>query len=76
MRDPWLRIVLRHAMDLSFLRHLPEEEAFKTLEQALPYRNAFFAVGLMISSGRKQIGWRSGADRSVKDLFKAFNRRG
>ncbi|MBV2204867.1 MAG: adenosine deaminase, partial [Pseudomonas sp.] len=31
---------------LSFLRHLPEEEAFKTLEQALPYRNAFFAVGL------------------------------
>ncbi len=31
---------------LSFLRHLPEEAAFKTLEQALPYRNAFFAVGL------------------------------
>jgi adenosine deaminase len=31
---------------LSFLRHLPEDEAFKTLEQALPYRNAFFAVGL------------------------------
>jgi len=25
---------------LSFLRHLPEEEAFRTLEQALPYRNA------------------------------------
>ncbi|CAM5481021.1 adenosine deaminase [Stutzerimonas degradans] len=31
---------------LSFLRHLPEEAAFKTLEQALPYRDAFFAVGL------------------------------
>lgn len=31
---------------LSFLRHLPEEEAFKTLEQAMPYRDAFFAVGL------------------------------
>jgi adenosine deaminase len=31
---------------LSFLRHLPEEEAFKTLEQAMPFRNAFFAVGL------------------------------
>ncbi|CDZ94385.1 adenosine deaminase [Pseudomonas saudiphocaensis] len=31
---------------LSFLRHLPEEQAFKTLEQAMPYRDAFFAVGL------------------------------
>lgn len=31
---------------LSFLRHLPEEAAFKTLEQAMPYRDAFFAVGL------------------------------
>jgi adenosine deaminase len=31
---------------LSFLRHLPEEQAFKTLEQAMPFRDAFFAVGL------------------------------
>jgi adenosine deaminase len=31
---------------LSFLRHLSEEEAFKTLEQAMPFRDAFFAVGL------------------------------
>ncbi|WP_217476355.1 adenosine deaminase [Stutzerimonas stutzeri] len=31
---------------LSFLRHLPEEAAFKTLEQAMPFRDAFFAVGL------------------------------
>ncbi|AHL76821.1 adenine deaminase [Stutzerimonas stutzeri] len=31
---------------LSFLRHLPEEEAFKTLEQAMPFRDVFFAVGL------------------------------
>ena len=31
---------------LSFLRHLPEDEAFKTLEQAMPFRDAFFAVGL------------------------------
>ncbi len=31
---------------LSFLRHLPEEDAFKTLEQAMPFRDAFFAVGL------------------------------
>ena len=31
---------------LSFLRHLPEDAAFKTLEQAMPFRDAFFAVGL------------------------------
>lgn len=31
---------------LSFLRHLPEEAALKTLEQAMPFRDAFFAVGL------------------------------
>lgn len=31
---------------LSFLRHLPEEAAFKALEQAMPFRDAFFAVGL------------------------------
>src|SRR5690554_6260000 len=31
---------------LSFLRHLPEEAAFQTLEQAMPFRDVFFAVGL------------------------------
>ncbi len=31
---------------MSFLRHLSEEDAFKTLEQALPYKNQIKAVGL------------------------------
>ena len=31
---------------LCFLRHLPEEEAFKTLKEALPYREHFHGVGL------------------------------
>jgi adenine deaminase len=31
---------------LCFLRHLSEEEAFETLEQALPYRGRFIGVGL------------------------------
>jgi adenosine deaminase len=30
---------------LCFLRHLSEEEAFETLEQALPYRDKFIGVG-------------------------------
>ncbi|UNG17898.1 adenosine deaminase [Stutzerimonas zhaodongensis] len=37
---------ISNGLILSFLRHLPEEEAFKTLEQAMPFRDAFFAVGL------------------------------
>jgi adenine deaminase len=31
---------------LCFLRHLSEEDAFETLEQALPYRDQFIGVGL------------------------------
>ncbi|RYF64258.1 MAG: adenosine deaminase, partial [Comamonadaceae bacterium] len=31
---------------LCFLRHLSEESAFETLEQALPYRDTFIGVGL------------------------------
>jgi len=31
---------------LCFLRHLSEDEAFATLEQALPYRDRFIGVGL------------------------------
>ena len=40
----------KHGIDASlimcFLRHLSEEAAFETLEQALPYRNKFIGVGL------------------------------
>src|SRR5688572_14012819 len=31
---------------LCFLRHLSEEEAFETLEQALPWRDRFIGIGL------------------------------
>jgi adenine deaminase len=34
------------ALILCFLRHLSEEEAFATLEQALPYRDQFIGIGL------------------------------
>lgn len=37
---------IQSGLILSFLRHLSEEEAFRTLEQAMPYRDAFIAVGL------------------------------
>jgi adenosine deaminase len=34
------------ALIMCFLRHLPEEDAFATLEQALPHRDKFIGVGL------------------------------
>lgn len=34
------------ALILCFLRHLSEDDAFATLEQALPYRDRFIGVGL------------------------------
>jgi adenosine deaminase len=34
------------ALIMCFLRHLSEEDAFTTLEQALPYRDKFIGVGL------------------------------
>lgn len=35
-----------HGLILSFLRHLPEEAAFQTLEQAMPHLDNFIGVGL------------------------------
>lgn len=34
------------SMILCFLRHLSEEDAFETLEQALPFRDKFIGIGL------------------------------
>jgi len=46
LEDGRRQLGISSGLILSFLRHLSEEEAFKTLEQALPFRDAFFAVGL------------------------------
>jgi adenosine deaminase len=40
------RIGVDAELILCFLRHLSEEEAFDTLEQALPFRDSFIGVGL------------------------------
>jgi len=40
------RLGISHGLILAFLRHLPEEQAFQTLEQAMPFRDAFIGVGL------------------------------
>jgi adenosine deaminase len=40
------RLGVDASLILCFLRHLSEEEAFETLEQALPWRDKFIGVGL------------------------------
>ncbi|MDM0056549.1 adenosine deaminase [Variovorax fucosicus] len=44
--DARAKLGLGAALILCFLRHLSEEDAFETLEQALPYRDKFIGVGL------------------------------
>ncbi|KRW58493.1 adenosine deaminase [Pseudomonas sp. TTU2014-080ASC] len=46
LKDGEKQLGISYGLILSFLRHLSEEEAFKTLEQAMPFRDSFIAVGL------------------------------
>lgn len=46
LQDGEARLGISSQLILSFLRHLSEEEAFATLEQALPYKDTMVAVGL------------------------------
>lgn len=49
---------------MSYLRHLSEEEAFKTLKQSLPYKNLITAVGLDSSE-------KGNPPSKFKNVFKA-----
>ena len=44
--DAQTQLGINASLILCFLRHLSEQEAFGTLEQALPYRDKFIGVGL------------------------------
>ena len=46
LKDGQQQLGISSGLILSFLRHLSEEAAFATLEQAMPFRDAFIAVGL------------------------------
>jgi len=46
MKDAENKYGISSLLILSFLRHLSEEAAFKTLEEALPWKEHFVAVGL------------------------------
>ncbi|WP_432696150.1 adenosine deaminase [Marinobacterium sp. YM272] len=51
LNDGQEKLGISSRLILCFLRHLSEEDAFTTLQQALPWREHFFAVGL--DSGEK-----------------------
>ncbi len=44
--DAYAELGLSGSLIMCFLRHLSEEEAFETLEQALPYRDKIIGIGL------------------------------
>lgn len=46
LEDGRRQLGISSGLILSFLRHLSEDEAHKTLDQALPFRDVFIAVGL------------------------------
>ncbi len=46
LEDGHKKLGISHRLILSFLRHLSEESAFQTLEEALPYKSWITAVGL------------------------------
>lgn len=55
---------------MSYLRHLSEEEAFKTLEQSLPFKNWITAVGLDSSEkGNPPSKFKNVFEASVKEGY-------
>jgi adenosine deaminase len=44
--DARMKFGVSSILIMSYLRHLPEENAFKTLEQSLPYKELITAIGL------------------------------
>ncbi len=44
--DAYAELGVSGSLIMCFLRHLSEEEAFETLEQALPYRDKIIGIGL------------------------------
>ena len=46
LKEGWEKLSISNRLIMCFLRHLDEESAFKTLQQALPYKDLIVAVGL------------------------------
>ncbi|PZP24916.1 adenosine deaminase [Pseudomonas kuykendallii] len=70
LRDGRDKLGISSGLILSFLRHLSEDEAQATLDQALPFRDAFVAVGLDSSEvGHPPSKFRRVFDRARAEGF-------
>ncbi|MFF7707755.1 adenosine deaminase [Pseudomonas sp. NPDC007930] len=70
LKDGKAQLGVSSGLILSFLRHLSEEAAEKTLDQALPWRDAFVAVGLDSSEkGHPPSKFRRVFDRARAEGF-------
>lgn len=70
LRDGRDKLGISSGLILSFLRHLSEDEAQATLDQALPFRDAFIAVGLDSSEvGHPPSKFRRVFDRARAEGF-------
>jgi adenosine deaminase len=65
--DAQVNLNITSLLIMSYLRHLSEEDAFKTLEQSLPYKNKITAIGLDSSEkGNPPSKFKNVFDASVK----------
>ncbi|WP_282340783.1 MULTISPECIES: adenosine deaminase [Pseudomonas] len=70
LKDGRDKLGISSGLILSFLRHLSEDEAQATLDQALPFRDAFVAVGLDSSEvGHPPSKFRRVFDRARAEGF-------
>ncbi|MCL4115078.1 UNVERIFIED_CONTAM: hypothetical protein GTU68_049492 [Idotea baltica] len=70
LEDGEKKLGITYKLIMSFLRHLSEESAFKTLEQALPYKDWISAVGLDSSEvGNPPSKFESVFAKSIEEGF-------
>jgi adenosine deaminase len=70
LQDAKTRLQISSRLIMCFLRHLSAEEAMKTLEQALPFREKIIAVGLDSSEvGHPPEKFKAVFDRALQEGF-------
>jgi len=69
-KDAQEKLKVSSLLIMSYLRHLSEEEAFKTLEQSLPFKHLITAVGLDSSEkGNPPSKFKNVFEASVKEGY-------
>ena len=70
LEDGKIKLGISSHLILSFLRHLSADEAFATLEQALPYKDSIIAVGLdSAEQGNPPSKFQAVFDRALAEGF-------